>query len=383
MRKSTISRWTVKPEAEGVWRRFSCHTLALPAETVVIAGAWWYRDRGRGPLSGPDRSYRGAVCTGTEGVLASARRMSDRTARDLASTAREFLDAARRTITLPGSGIEIALLDWGGDGPLALLHHANGFCKGTWGLVAAALRHRYRVIAMDARGHGDSSKPTGADAYAWERFVEDAESVATRLASAHRDRRVALGLGNSFGGTALLGAAARRPHLFDRLVLVDPVTPPPPDVPRTPEHAVRMLSLVDGARKRRAHWPSRAAARAHWSKRTLFARWHPRALDLYALDGLREAADGSVALKCPGEVEAATFAGSGAIDVFAIARRVMTKTLFLWAAEGDFPRPVYEMIAGSMTDARVETVPAGHLMPMERPDLVIEAVERFIAEDRA
>ena len=61
--------------------------------------------------------------------------------------------AARRTIALPENGVEIALLDWGGEGPVALLHHANGFCKGVWGLVAEALRDRYRVIVrLDSGG---------------------------------------------------------------------------------------------------------------------------------------------------------------------------------------------------------------------------------------
>ena len=74
----------------------------------------------------------------------------------------EILAAAeRRVLRLPGRGVDIALLDWGGDGPLALLHHANGFCKGVWGLVAEGLRRDFRVVAMDARGHGDSSKPKG------------------------------------------------------------------------------------------------------------------------------------------------------------------------------------------------------------------------------
>jgi len=45
----------------------------------------------------------------------------------------------RRRLPLPGRGVEIALLDWGGDGPLVLMHHANGFCAGTFGLVAEAL----------------------------------------------------------------------------------------------------------------------------------------------------------------------------------------------------------------------------------------------------
>jgi len=38
----------------------------------------------------------------------------------------------RRKLALRDSAIEIALLDWGGEGPLALLHHANGFCAAAW-----------------------------------------------------------------------------------------------------------------------------------------------------------------------------------------------------------------------------------------------------------
>jgi hypothetical protein len=54
-----------------------------------------------------------------------------------------------RTRRVPGSqpGIEIAVLDWGGSGPLALLHHANGFCAGLWDAVAAGLRGRFRVAS--------------------------------------------------------------------------------------------------------------------------------------------------------------------------------------------------------------------------------------------
>ena len=63
--------------------------------------------------------------------------------------ARELLDRAEaRRLVLPERGVEVALLDWGGAGPLALLHHANGFCKGLWALVAEGLCDRYRVIAM-------------------------------------------------------------------------------------------------------------------------------------------------------------------------------------------------------------------------------------------
>jgi pimeloyl-ACP methyl ester carboxylesterase len=228
---------------------------------------------------------------------------------------------------------------------------------------------------MDARGHGDSSKPEGAAAYAWDNFAEDVAALADALTREHGGP-VAVGIGNSFGGTSLVGAAARRGELFERLLLVDPVTPPPPESGMDHERSPHMRRLVDGARRRRMHWPSRAAARAWCRERRLFDGWRPEAIELYLLDGMRERPDGSLELKCPGEIEAAVFAAGTRIDIFALAQHVRAPTLFMWAEQGDFSRPLYEAIAASMPNARVETVASGHLIPMQRPELVVEAVER-------
>lgn len=290
---------------------------------------------------------------------------------------------ARRRVGL-ASGIEIALLDWGGAGPLALLHHANGFCAGVWGLVAHALRGRFRVVALDARGHGESSKPTGPGMYRWERFAEDLLGVADVLvgeeAARGRPARIALGLGHSFGGTAILTAAARRPGMFERIVLVDPVVPLPPGAPMPPEREGHVATLAQAARERNPIWPSREAAVKAWAAKKFFAAWRPEALALYAAEGLRERADGQVELKCPGEVEAAIFEQSGQLDVFAEARALVTPALFLWAVGGDFPRAAYERLASLATQARVEDIEAGHLAVMERPDLVFDAVARFVEQ---
>jgi pimeloyl-ACP methyl ester carboxylesterase len=282
----------------------------------------------------------------------------------------------RRRLPLPGRGVEIALLDWGGDGALVLMHHANGFCAGTFGLVAEALVPEYRVIGLDARGHGDSSKPEGSAAYRWELFAEDLLAVAEALASERPGGRVAVGLGHSFGGTAVLGAAARRPELFGRLVLVDPVIPPPPELVQQfdPGRVERLRGMVEAARRRRSVWESRAEARAHFAARSLFAPWLPRALDLYVEHGLRERADGQVELKCPPEIEAAIFSESGGLDLLALARRVRAPSIWLWATRGAFPRALYERIAGLMSGATIVDADSGHLIPMERPELVIQAV---------
>lgn len=283
----------------------------------------------------------------------------------------------RRRLRLPETGVEIALLDWGGDGPLALLHHANGFCAGMWGTVAEALRSHFRVIAMDARGHGDSSRPKGPGAYAWPRFGEDAGAVAHLLAAEHGGGRVALGLGHSFGGTSLMMASADDAALFGRLVAVDPVLLPPPGSALDPERLERSRRLVEGATKRRHLFPSRAEARAHFAERSLFAAWDARSLDLYVAEALREREDGQVELKCPGEVEGAVFEGGQHFDVWAIAPRVEVPTLLLWARGGNFPRSAYEAFVAPMPDARIHDVEAGHLVPMEQPDLVVREVLAF------
>jgi pimeloyl-ACP methyl ester carboxylesterase len=293
--------------------------------------------------------------------------------------ARELIAAATpRRVALPERGVEIAALDFGGAGPLGLAHHANGFCKGMWAEVASLLRGRLRVVAMDARGHGDSSRPAPRAAYAWREFAADLAAVA-RVLVAETGRPLALGMGHSFGGTSLLGAEALAPGRFERMLLVDPVTPPPP-AEAPPERATHVASMVEAAERRRGDWPSREEARAWFAERSLFAGWRPEALDLYVLDGLRERAGGGVELKCPGAVEAAVFAQGEGADVSAWARGLRPPTLWLWAQQGNFPLATHQALAASMRAARVEPVAAGHLVPMERPDLVAEAALRLLAE---
>ncbi len=291
------------------------------------------------------------------------------------ATARALLARAdRRTLSLASRGIEVALLDWGGDGPLALLHHANGFCKGMWAEVADVLRGRFRVVAMDARGHGDSSRPHGPHAYDWNAFAEDLVAVAEALVGERGGGTIALGVGHSFGGTAMIGASARRPELFDRLLLVDPVVPPPPHAGITAKNTPHLGGLVHRAQRRRAHWPSRDAARAYCRERKFFASWRPTALELYLLDGMRERPDGSLELKCPGAVEGAVFGSSATVDLFALAARVPVPTRVLWAEHGDFPRAVHDALTRALPAGELIEVAAGHLVPMEDPGLVLAAV---------
>jgi pimeloyl-ACP methyl ester carboxylesterase len=284
--------------------------------------------------------------------------------------------AQRRTLRLPARGVELALLDWGGDGPLALLHHATGFCKAVWAPIAEALRPRFRVIALDARGHGDSSQLEGAAAYAWPEFGRDLAAAAELLAAQHGT--VALGMGHSFGGTAMLVASRERPELFRQLVLVDPVAPPPASL-LPPELLQQPNALAEGARRRRTDWASRAEAREKWGRRSVFRTWRREVLDLYALDGLREHADGSVTLKCPSAVEAAIFEQGRDLDMLAITAAHPTPALWLRATRGNFHGEWCRTLVARMKHAELLDLDAGHLVVMEQPEQVAREALRFTA----
>jgi len=303
------------------------------------------------------------------------RRRAGRGAAAPRDSATVLADVRRNRVALPARGVELAVLDWGGDGPLALLHHANGFCAAVWAPVAEGLRGHYRVVAFDARGHGDSSKPEDAEAYLWPEFGRDLAALADSLA--RECGPVALGLGHSFGGTATLLAAAERPELFERVVLLDPVLFPRRAYESDPERRARAGGMAEGARRRRHVFPDRAAARKSWRRRETFARWDPRALELYLAEGLADRPGGGVELKCPGEVEAAIFERGASVDAIAEARRLRAPALLLHARRGAFPLPHFEELARAMADGRVREIDTGHFVPMEAPELVVREALAF------
>jgi pimeloyl-ACP methyl ester carboxylesterase len=286
-------------------------------------------------------------------------------------------DVERRRIALPGRGVEIALLDWGGDGPLAFLHHANGFCGALWDPVAERLRPRYRVIALDARGHGDSSSPPPPAPYHWENFIGDLIAVVERVLADLGRARVDYGIGHSFGGTTTAIAAARRPELYARIGMLDPVIIPPPEM-FPPSWRGERPPMAEIARKRRGVWPSRQAVLEAWTREGhAFDAWDRRALELYAAEGFRDRPDGRVELKCRGEVEAAVYENNQSIDPFREAANLRAPVLLVRAARGSFPRAIYDAYAARIRDVRVEEIDAGHLLPMEAPDATAEALLRF------
>lgn len=289
-------------------------------------------------------------------------------------------DVVRRSIVLREQGIEIALQDWGGDGPLALLHHATGFCAALWAPVAARLRDRFHVVAMDAHAHGDSPRVEArvdSDDFSWSLMTEDLRAVAGILLEETGHQQIALGLGHSFGGTLTMTAESRQPGLYDRLVLVEPVIP----TSETPagERIDRKNDLIERTRKRRDRWPTREAALQQLSSKELFEKWAPGTLELYVQEALRDTSDGEVELKCDREVEAEVFVNSFSIDLQQVFPNVHADVLIAWGQHGNYPLESYQDMCGRLPNAKLVEADAGHLIPMEKPDWLVEQILGFCA----
>ncbi|WP_433337433.1 alpha/beta fold hydrolase [Spirillospora sp. CA-294931] len=138
-------------------------------------------------------------------------------------------------------GLDLAYTDSGGDGvPVLALHGHFGRAR-AFAALAAALAPRYRVIALEQRGHGhsDDDGDFSPDAY-----LADAAAFV---------RRLGLGpvvvLGHSMGGVVAFRLAGRHPDLVGALVVEEAGA-----LNRSPEVPHPVLDV-------RA-WPRRAATLA-------------------------------------------------------------------------------------------------------------------------
>lgn len=116
------------------------------------------------------------------------------------------------------NGLRLRYLDWGApapDAPAMLLLHGLQDCARSWDFFAAAMRSRYRVIALDSRGHGDSAHSPNA-AYGFLDYIADVEAIAAHL----RLNDFAL-VGHSAGGRYAFTFAAAHPELARALLVVD------------------------------------------------------------------------------------------------------------------------------------------------------------------
>ena len=153
------------------------------------------------------------------------------------------MDAGPVTVEFGGdSSLRLIADEWNrgrSEAPTIVMLHGGGQNRFSWKNTGQLLAERgFHVIALDARGHGDSDRAPNAE-YTVDAFARDAAAVLTQI-----DRPVVL-IGASMGGlTGIVAAHRAGPAVVTKLVLVDVV----PRFEGVGTHRIRdfMTRHVDG-----------------------------------------------------------------------------------------------------------------------------------------
>jgi pimeloyl-ACP methyl ester carboxylesterase len=300
---------------------------------------------------------------------------------------------SRQRIWIEHAGARIAVTQWGDverRKPSILLVHGTGFVAEVWDEIATDLASRYRVYAIDRRGHGASHKPE-TDRYHFLDFALDVCAVIEAL-----DLANIFGIGHSAGATDLLLAAKLLPRRVSRLFVMEPtvmdptVTDPSADRAENARLSDRLTAVLRSVLRRRVEFDSAAAAFQRLRAAPAFADWSERALWTYVRHGFESLEDGRVRLLCTPEIEAAmllpifeameqVYVGDERGNPFNWLREISCPVRVATAERSD---PIYK----EMASRAVKLIPmtsqltftgVGHCVAQEAPTLLLGAIESF------
>lgn len=264
------------------------------------------------------------------------------------------------------NGVRLHYRDWSsvdaGAPTLVLLHGFTHHSR-TWDSFATSMLDRFRILALDMRGHGESHWAP-REQYSPVYLADDVEAFVRALGL----RQFSL-LGLSLGGRAAYTYAARRPPELSRLVIVD-------IAPQTaPAGSARVISTVTGTYEFASSDEAIALAQS------LAPNQLPEEVRHRILNNLVRLADGRWAYRYdrafhedPAVIAISPDHGWESLG------RIAVPTLLVQGAESDvLTSELAARIVDTVPDCRFVSIPeAGHVVHHERPSEFAEAVRAFL-----
>lgn len=250
---------------------------------------------------------------------------------------------------------------------VVMLHGITGHAR-TWDDEGAALASRYRVLALDQRGHGDSDPPADAD-YTIASLAGDVSAFADALAL----RTFAL-VGLSLGGRVGIQCAGTNPGRVSRLVVIDIG----PDI--APTGRMRVGGLMAAAPER---FVTVDEALAYL--RANNPRYSEAMLRHRTEHGLRPRPDGGFTWKYDRGLRELVRSGrfKDPIDLWPAWRAITCPTLLIRGAESDILSPaIAKTMVEALPHARYVEIPgAGHTVPGDQPTAFLSLLQEFLGAD--
>lgn len=247
-----------------------------------------------------------------------------------------------------------------GDGPLMLFLHGITANSATFQPMMQAFMGRFRVVAVDQRGHGLSDRP--ADGYEAEDYADDIASLVRTLGAGP-----AILVGHSLGARNSAVAAARHPDLVRSVVAID-FTPF-----IEPEVLDALEARVGGGDRLFA---DRGAVECYLQER--YPRIPAPAIGIRAKSGYRAVEGGLRPNACP-RAMAATARGLRA-DLAPAYRALRRPLMLVRGAESKLVSPqALARTSALRPDLPVVVVPgADHYVNEVAPEITARAIANFV-----
>lgn len=272
-----------------------------------------------------------------------------------------------------GQVATIAAFAAGPDAPLVHFAHATGMGAGLYRPLLDRLAPHVNVVASVARGHGATT--LAADPATLTDWGPYADDLAALLSVLPPSPRLILA-GHSMGATVSMELAARLGDRVAAVVMIEPAFIPFA-VALAYDRAAWPNPMERQAARRRAVWPSRAAMRAAYHRRGVFATWADADLDAYLADGVRDRADGQVELACAPAWEAATFAAVSTGLAAALAGWRGPLTMLHGTERSTVTPPDAATIATRPGTTVRRFDGADHFLPLAEPAAMADAILAF------
>lgn len=271
----------------------------------------------------------------------------------------------------------IPFVNFGGSGEVIHLAHANGFPPKAYQKLVDELTPNYHVIAMDMRPiwpNSDYNKFTS-----WYQAADDLVRFLDE-----RQLKNVIGLGHSFGAFCTILAANKRPDLFSKLVLIEPVILP------TWVYVIgwtfplwlskKFNPVAKKALERTDTWKSREEAFAQFRTKNVFSKMSDGALWDYVNSVTTINEKGQTKLSYPKEWEAQIF-----VTVpypWKELKRLNQPFIAFRGETSDTIQPtVWKKWKSINRSGRLMEVPeCGHLIPFEKPKALAVLILGFLRE---
>jgi esterase len=257
------------------------------------------------------------------------------------------------------NGLRIHYVDWGGvDRPPMILIHGLDRVARTFDHLAPHFASRYRVIAIDMRGHGDSDWDPAAR-YVVEDHVSDLEGLVAQLGL----RNIVV-WGNSTGGRVAQVFAGRHPELVSHVIAED-VGPERPQ--QISDNYLRRVKEEAGGWATEEELLTRLRAAPGASDAVLVP---------YVRHGTKRRSDGRLIWKRdPNLVK-----GFVATDLWRFVRAITAPTIYILGGRSNIVPPATQAeLRKTLPRVEIVTIPdVGHYPSDEKPAEFVAIVDRFL-----